>query len=144
LFGTQASLTSVLSRFKTCHGGRHVCNQNDPPHSPGHRGIDRCRRERRRRLPAELLNVSYDPTRELYADYNVAFAKHWKEKSGEDVTIKQSHCWSAKQARAVIDGLDAMLLISWENETYFASKELGPDKLEKSCSSHSSGDPHSA
>ncbi len=38
---------------------------------------------------AELLNVSYDPTRELYSDYNAAFAKHWKEKSGEDVKIKQ-------------------------------------------------------
>ena len=46
---------------------------------------------------AELLKVSYDPTRELYADYNVAFAKHWKEKSGEDVTIKQSHFWSASR-----------------------------------------------
>ena len=56
---------------------------------------------------AELLNVSYDPTRELYADYNAAFAKHWKEKTGEDVTIKQSHGGSGKQARAVIDGLEA-------------------------------------
>ncbi len=55
----------------------------------------------------ELLNVSYDPTRELYEDYNVAFAKHWKEKTGEDVTIKQSHGGSGKQARAVIDGLRA-------------------------------------
>ena len=56
---------------------------------------------------AELLNVSYDPTRELYSEYNAAFAKHWKAKSGEDVTIKQSHGGSGKQARAVIDGLDA-------------------------------------
>lgn len=56
---------------------------------------------------AELLNVSYDPTRELYSDFNAAFAKHWKEKAGEDVTIKQSHGGSGKQARAVIDGLDA-------------------------------------
>jgi sulfate/thiosulfate-binding protein len=55
----------------------------------------------------ELLNVSYDPTRELYSEYNAAFAKHWKAKSGEDVTIKQSHGGSGKQARAVIDGLDA-------------------------------------
>jgi sulfate transport system substrate-binding protein len=54
-----------------------------------------------------LLNVSYDPTRELYQDYNAAFAKHWKEKSGQDVTINQSHGGSGKQARAVIDGLDA-------------------------------------
>jgi sulfate/thiosulfate-binding protein len=54
-----------------------------------------------------LLNVSYDPTRELYQDYNTAFAKHWKEKSGETVTIKQSHGGSGKQARAVLDGLEA-------------------------------------
>ena len=54
-----------------------------------------------------LLNVSYDPTRELYVDYNAAFAKHWKEKTGDNVTIKQSHGGSGKQARAVIDGLEA-------------------------------------
>jgi len=54
-----------------------------------------------------LLNVSYDPTRELYVDFNGAFAKHWKEKTGDNVTIKQSHGGSGKQARAVIDGLEA-------------------------------------
>ena len=54
-----------------------------------------------------LLNVSYDPTRELYADYNKAFAKYWKDKTGDDVIINQSHGGSGKQARAVIDGLDA-------------------------------------
>lgn len=55
----------------------------------------------------ELLNVSYDPTRELYEEYNTLFAKHWKEKTGEDITIRQSHGGSGKQARAVIDGLQA-------------------------------------
>ncbi len=54
-----------------------------------------------------LLNVSYDPTRELYQEYNAAFAKHWKEKTGEDITIQQSHGGSGKQARAVITGLEA-------------------------------------
>ena len=54
-----------------------------------------------------LLNVSYDPTRELYQDFNPLFAKHWKEKTGESLTIKQSHGGSGKQARAVIDGLEA-------------------------------------
>ena len=54
-----------------------------------------------------LLNVSYDPTRELYQDYNQAFAKHWKEKTGQDVTVNQSHGGSGKQARSVIDGLQA-------------------------------------
>jgi sulfate/thiosulfate transport system substrate-binding protein len=54
-----------------------------------------------------LLNVSYDPTRELYAEFNAAFAKYWKAKTGQDVTIQQSHGGSGKQARAIIDGLDA-------------------------------------
>lgn len=54
-----------------------------------------------------LLNVSYDPTRELYADYNQAFAKHWKDKTGQVVTVKQSHGGSGKQARSIIDGIDA-------------------------------------
>ena len=54
-----------------------------------------------------LLNVSYDPTRELYADYNSAFGKYWQTKTGDKVTVKQSHCGSGKQARAVIDGLEA-------------------------------------
>ncbi|MEJ6007784.1 sulfate ABC transporter substrate-binding protein [Paucibacter sp. AS339] len=54
-----------------------------------------------------LLNVSYDPTRELYQEVNSAFAKHWKAKTGQSLTIKQSHGGSGKQARSVIDGLDA-------------------------------------
>lgn len=54
-----------------------------------------------------LLNVSYDPTRELYVEFNQAFAKHWKAKTGQDVSIKQSHGGSGKQARSIIDGLDA-------------------------------------
>ena len=63
-------------------------------------------------LPAQakeitLLNVSYDPTREFYEEFNKVFAGHWKARTGESVTIKQSHGGSAKQARAVIDGLQA-------------------------------------
>jgi sulfate transport system substrate-binding protein len=54
-----------------------------------------------------LLNVSYDPTRELYLEFNQAFAKHWKGKTGQEVTVKQSHGGSGKQARSIIDGLDA-------------------------------------
>ena len=57
--------------------------------------------------PVTLLNVSYDPTRELYVEFNAAFIKHWKAKTGQDVTIKQSHGGSGKQARSIIDGLDA-------------------------------------
>ncbi len=55
----------------------------------------------------ELLNVSYDPTRELYQDYNEVFAQHWLEKTGQKITINQSHGGAGKQARAVIDGLKA-------------------------------------
>src|SRR5580658_5692042 len=54
-----------------------------------------------------LLNVSYDPTRELYQDYNQAFTAYWKKQTGDDVTIAQSHGGSGKQARAVIEGLSA-------------------------------------
>lgn len=57
--------------------------------------------------PVTLLNVSYDPTRELYVDINAAFAKAWKARTGQDVTVKQSHGGSGKQARSIIDGLDA-------------------------------------
>ncbi len=57
--------------------------------------------------PVKLLNVSYDPTRELYQDINAAFSKQWKAKTGVDVEINQSHDGSGKQARAVIDGLQA-------------------------------------
>jgi sulfate transport system substrate-binding protein len=56
---------------------------------------------------AELLNVSYDPTRELYAEFNTAFAAHWKQETGEDVRISQSHGGSGRQARAVMEGLQA-------------------------------------
>ncbi len=67
-------------------------------------GIDAAPRER------ILLNVSYDPTRELYQTVNAAFAKHWQERTGERLTVNQSHGGSGKQARAVIDGLEADLV----------------------------------
>jgi sulfate/thiosulfate transport system substrate-binding protein len=55
----------------------------------------------------KLLNVSYDPTRELYQEFNAAFAKHWQAKTGDRVTLQQSHGGAGKQARSVIDGLQA-------------------------------------
>ncbi len=67
--------------------------------------------------PVTLLNVSYDPTRELYREFNAAFEKHWKSKTGQTVTIRQSHGGSGSQARAVIDGLDAdvvTLALAWD------------------------------
>ena len=59
------------------------------------------------RAESTLLNVSYDPTRELYDDYNKAFKQYWKQKTGQDLAIRQSHGGSGKQARTVIDGLPA-------------------------------------
>ncbi len=63
--------------------------------------------EKEAKKPVKLLNVSYDPTRELYDQYNKAFAAHWKAETGQDVTIEQSHGGSGKQGRSVIDGLKA-------------------------------------
>ena len=59
------------------------------------------------RAQQSILNVSYDPTRELYQEYDAAFVAYWKKKTGQTVTVNQSHGGSGKQARAVIDGLEA-------------------------------------
>jgi sulfate/thiosulfate-binding protein len=78
-----------------------------------------------------LLNVSYDPTRELYQDYNAAFAKYWKTKTGDTVTVKQSHGGSGKQARSVIDGIDAdvtTLALAYDiDEIAERAKLIAPD-----------------
>ncbi|MGG7517264.1 sulfate ABC transporter substrate-binding protein [Allorhizobium undicola] len=72
----------------------------------------------------KLLNVSYDPTREFYKAYNAAFAKHWKSETGETVTIQQSHGGSGKQARSVIDGLDAdVVTLALEGDIDAIAKE---------------------
>ena len=74
----------------------------------------------------ELLNVSYDPTRELYRDINAAFAKHYEQEHGTPVTIKQSHAASGSQSRAVIDGLDAdvVTLATWPDVEAVAKSGL--------------------
>ena len=80
--------------------------------------------------PIELLNVSYDPTRELYRDINAAFAKHYEQEHGTTVSIKQSHAASGSQSRAVIDGLDAdvVTLATWPDvEAIAKSGLLRPD-----------------
>lgn len=77
-----------------------------------------------------LLNVSYDPTRELYQEYNAAFAKYWKGKTGDTVTVRQSHGGSGKQARAVIDGLDAdvvTLALAYDVDQLYAKAKLIPE-----------------
>src|SRR5713101_4431375 len=76
-----------------------------------------------------LLNVSYDPTRELYQDFNAAVAKYWQEKTGEIVTINQSHSGSGKQARAVIDGLEAdvvTLALAYDIDALYQEAKLIP------------------
>jgi sulfate/thiosulfate transport system substrate-binding protein len=79
--------------------------------------------------PVTLLNVSYDPTRELYQAINVAFAKQWKAKTGQDVTINQSHGGSGRQARAVVDGLEAdivTLALAFDVDALVAPGKLIP------------------
>ena len=81
-----------------------------------------------------LLNVSYDPTREFYADFNAAFAKDWKARTGENVTIRQSHGGSGKQARSVIDGLDADVVtlgLAYDIDALFDQAKLVPVDWQK-------------
>lgn len=82
----------------------------------------------------ELLNVSYDPTREFYQDFNQSFAKYWKAKTGDDVIVKQSHGGSGKQARAVIDGLDAdvvTLALSYDVNQLHGKSKLIPERWQE-------------
>lgn len=77
--------------------------------------------------PITILNVSYDPTRELYQEYNEAFVKYWKEKTGQDVIVQQSHGGSGSQARAVIDGLEAdvvTLALAYDIDSINTNKEI--------------------
>ncbi len=81
-----------------------------------------------------LLNVSYDPTRELYVEFNAAFAKYWKAKTGQDVVIKQSHGGSGKQARSVIDGIDAdvvTLALAGDIDALYKQAKLIPADWQK-------------
>ena len=89
----------------------------------------------------EILNVSYDPTREFYEDYNKSFAKYWQEKSGQKVTIKQSHGGSGKQARAVIDGLKAdvvTLALAYDIDAISQKANLFPNDWQKKLEYNSS------
>ncbi len=88
-----------------------------------------------------LLNVSYDPTRELYQDYNQAFAKYWLAKTGDKVDVKQSHGGSGKQARSVIDGLDAdvvTLALSYDIDAIAEKAKLIPTDWQKRLKNNSS------
>lgn len=88
----------------------------------------------------KLLNVSYDPTRELYADYNAAFARTWKAKTGDDVEIKQSHGGSGAQARSVIEGLPAdvvTLALAADIDAIHAKADLLPADWQSRLPDHS-------
>ena len=84
------------------------------------------------RSQVKLLNVSYDPTRELYQDFNLAFAKYWQVKTGQTVSIEQSHGGSSKQARGVIDGLQAdvvTLALAYDIDALAEHVELSQEKF---------------
>lgn len=87
-----------------------------------------------------LLNVSYDPTRELYNQYNAAFSKYWEAKTGDRVTVKSSHGGSGKQARAIIDGLDAdvaTLALAYDIDQLSEKAKLIPKDWQKRLANNS-------
>ncbi|MDX1921793.1 MAG: sulfate ABC transporter substrate-binding protein [Alphaproteobacteria bacterium] len=89
----------------------------------------------------ELLNVSYDPTREFYEKYNALFQKHWKDKTAGDISIRQSHGGSAKQARAVIDGLQAdvvTLALAYDIDVIAQNRNLLPQNWQELLPNNSS------
>ena len=88
-----------------------------------------------------LLNVSYDPTREFYKEYNELFGKYWKEKTGDTVNVKQSHGGGGKQARAVLDGLEAdvvTLAISYDIHQLYTRRKLIPENWQSLLPNNSS------
>ncbi|QBK26631.1 sulfate ABC transporter substrate-binding protein [Ureibacillus thermophilus] len=95
-------IISLLLLLTAC--GKEESSSNE---SSNNAGENKTTETSEAKKTVELLNVSYDPTRELYEEFNKAFAAHWKEKTGQEVTIQQSHGGSGKQARSVIDGIEA-------------------------------------
>jgi sulfate transport system substrate-binding protein len=94
-----------------------------------------------RAADVNLLNVSYDPTRELYKEYNQAFSKYWQAKSGDKVTINQSHGGSGKQGRAVLDGLEAdvvTLALAYDVDQLYQRRKLIPENWQSQLPNNSS------
>lgn len=90
--------------------------------------LDQCSSKSSSTVENTILNVSYDPTRELYQEFNKIFVEHWKETTGQSVTIRQSHGGAGKQARAVIDGLNAdvvTLALAYDIDAIAASGRIG-------------------
>jgi len=115
--------------------GIFACSKGNTDGPPGTTsGVTLCKSPSTAPKELTLLNVSYDPTRELYADVNKVFASHWKQKTGQALTIKQSHGGSGKQARAVIDGLEAdvvTLALGYDVDALFAKAKLIPQDWQK-------------
>ena len=90
---------------------------------------------------AQLLNVSYDPTRELYAEYNTRFTEHWKSQANQSVQVQQSHGGSGKQARSIIDGLEAdvvTLALAYDIDAIATTGKLLPEDWQKRLPNNSS------
>lgn len=110
-----ALIIAIMTSFIGC-GEKPVSNENGSPTA----GTDDTK-------PITILNVSYDPTRELYQEYNEAFVKYWKEKNGQDLIVQQSHGGSGSQARTVIDGNEAdvvTLALAYDIDSINKNQEL--------------------
>jgi sulfate transport system substrate-binding protein len=103
--GALAVTASLMATLAACGGGAD--SSKGQSGTAGGASAGKTAETTAEKKPVELLNVSYDPTRELYESYNKAFAKYWKDKTGQTVTFQQSHGGSGKQARSVADGLEA-------------------------------------
>lgn len=124
-------ITSLLVSFSILAGCGADSNGSDSANSSSSAGssssAESSKTSTENKGPVTLLNVSYDPTRELYQEYNEAFAKYWKETKGQDVTIQQSHGGSGSQARTVIDGNEAdvvTLALAYDIDSINKNKEL--------------------
>ena len=122
--GLAKMATVLISSFVLLAG----CSSSDTSSSENSNSQGEDKKE-----SVELLNVSYDPTRELYEEFNKEFAAHWKEETGQDVTINQSHGGSGSQARSVIDGLEAdvvTLALAYDIDAIAEQKILSEDWIQ--------------
>ena len=123
--GLAKMATVLISSFVLLAG----CSSSDTSSSENSNSQGEDKKE-----SVELLNVSYDPTRELYEEFNKEFAAHWKEETGQDVTINQSHGGSGSQARSVIDGLEAdvvTLALAYDIDAIAEQKLLSEDWIQR-------------
>ncbi len=115
-------IIAIIATFVGC-GGKPIQNPGDSSEEASTQQTSKTDNAK----PVTLLNVSYDPTRELYQEYNTAFTKYWKEKTGQDVTVQQSHGGSGSQARTVLDGNEAdvvTLALAYDINSINKNKEI--------------------